>query len=336
MNNNNYPIGISVIICTHNGSKRISDSLLALFCQNFCSDVPWEILLIDNGSTDHTTQIIREFIDKNQSDVPFKIIMEPKEGKSNALIKGYDEAKYELMLVCDDDNWLNSDYLQTVFDVFQTNSNISLLGGYGIAEFKGEVKPVWFDLYQACFACGKNHNKTGFLAPNDTSIWGAGSVIRKSMWNHLRKNGFIFINNTGPDKAFGEDVELSHAVAFAGGKLYFDEQLWFFHDVSGGRVTKENVKKQIIKSGSVMHVILMTAYHNTSKNVHNYNCVYYRMICSLIINLIVQSLKKNNVFLQRHLFHQINELITHKRKYRSIYKSVFQWVKNVKNNQFQT
>ena len=326
------PFGISVIICTYNGAKRILYALDALERQIVLSDLQWEILLIDNGSTDKTLKVANELKNNFRKDIQFRIIEEQISGKAHALIKGYEEAKYELMLVCDDDNGLQPAYLQCVSEIFRANAEIGLLGGYGIADFRGEAKPIWFDKWQQSYACGKQHDNTGYLAPGDVSIWGAGSVIRKTLWLFLKENGFHFINNTGKGKMLGEDVELSHAVLFSGCNLYFDDRLWYYHDLSGGRVTRENLKKQIKNSGSTFPVIYAMAYNNSSKHKKRYNYSFFRMLISLSINLCIQFFKKNNQFLCRHLFNQITELAFNRRKYQHIYDEIIPWIKNIKGS----
>ncbi|MCX6251674.1 MAG: glycosyltransferase [Bacteroidetes bacterium] len=324
------PFGISVIICTHNGVKRIGPTLEALKSQNIPSGLQWEILIIDNGSTDDTGKITENFRDSFQLNVPIRFFHEPLLGKAYALVKGYNESKFELMLICDDDNWLQPDYLHIAAGTFRQNPEIGILGGYGIAEFRGEERPSWFEKWQQCYACGKHHDKTGFLSPGDVTIWGAGSVIRKTLWLFLQENGFHFINNTGPGKPLGEDVELSHAVIYSGTRLYFDDRLWYYHDLSGGRITRENLMKQVKSSGSTLFVIYSIAYKNSPDRKNRYNRSFARMIISLIINLFFQSLKKNNELSRKHLSIQLIELATHRKMYRSIYFDIFPWISHVK------
>jgi glycosyltransferase involved in cell wall biosynthesis len=311
--------------------KRLVPTLDALEHQNVPSDLPWEILLVDNDSTDDTFKVADEFRKKLKKNIEFRIIYEPALGKSNALVRGYDEAKYELMLVCDDDNHLQPEYLKTVMDIYKTNPDIGLLGGYGIADFGEEKKPEWFDKWQHNYACGKHHEKSGFLKQGDVSIWGAGSVIRKTLWVFLRDNGFHFINNTGPGTMFGEDVELAHAVAYTGCKLYFDERLWFYHDLSGGRLKWENHKKHVKNSGSALFVIYDIAYKNSPKAIQWFYFLFIRMILILIIKLTFHSLKKHNKVMQTYLYNQLYEIIKHRKMYVKSYYKILPWISKIKN-----
>ena len=332
MYKNIAPFGISVIICTHNRVKRLVPTLDVLEHQNTPPGLAWEILVIDNGSTDDTFKVADEFRKKLKKNIEFRIIYEPVLGKSNALVRGYNEANYELMLVCDDDNWLQPEYLKTVAEIFKENPEIGLLGGYGIADFGEEKTPEWFVKWQQFYACGKHHDKSGFLKQGDVSIWGAGSVIRKTLWVFLRNNGFHFINNTGPGTMFGEDVELAHAIAFSGCQLYFDERLWYHHDLSRRQITKESLKMQVKNSGSSLFPIYSIAYKNSPDKINRYCITFVRMLISMLINLFIQSLKKNNKATRKYLLVQFIGLLINMRKNKKLYREIFPWMSRIKNS----
>jgi glycosyltransferase involved in cell wall biosynthesis len=325
------PFGISVIICTHNRVKRLVPTLDVLEHQNTPPGLAWEILVIDNGSTDDTFKVADEFRKKLKKNIEFRIIYEPVLGKSNALVRGYNEANYELMLVCDDDNWLQPEYLKTVAEIFKGNPEIGLLGGYGIADFGEEKKPEWFDKWQHNYACGKHHERSGFLAHGDVSIWGAGSVLRKTQWDFLQKNGFHFINNTGPGSMMGEDLELAHAVLYSGSKLYFDERLWFYHDLSEGRLTWKNHTKHVKNSGSALFVIYDIAYKNSPEAKQWFCFLFIRMILILITKLAFHSLKKHNGVMRTYLYNQLYELVKHRKKHIQSYYKIFPWISKIKD-----
>ena len=99
--------GVSVLICSYNGASRLSKTLEHLALQKVSADILWEIILIDNASTDNTSQIAEEEWHKYSSKTNLRILQEPNAGKNNALDTGINNAIYDLILICDDDNWLN-------------------------------------------------------------------------------------------------------------------------------------------------------------------------------------------------------------------------------------
>src|SRR5258708_7275133 len=98
--------GISVIICCYNSAKRIAETLTHLSQQELDLGISWEVILVDNNSQDKTTEVANITWHSFKRDVPFKIILEPRQGLAHARRKGIDESRYDYLLFCDDDNWL--------------------------------------------------------------------------------------------------------------------------------------------------------------------------------------------------------------------------------------
>ena len=330
-----FPFGISVIICTFNGGNRLQLTLEALNMQSIEPGTPCEIIVVNNASTDNTVQLVEDYWGKAKSKIPLTIISEPNPGKANALLRGYNHAKYELMLLCDDDNWLQPDYLKTVFEIYREHPEIGLLGGYGKAIFDPGEEPEWFTKWGNCYACGKHHTRNGFLSKSDLSIWGAGSVLRKTMWVFLRQKGFSFYNSTAPGKALSEDAELSVAITFTGHQLYFDERLWFRHDLRGGRISWENLIQQQSVNGKTNAILYMyqIAYDLKKPTKQLVTIRYIGKILRLSFNLLKSFLRPFNKPRWIFFFHLIKELLTYRQKYIQNALKSSQWVEGIKNAQ---
>ncbi len=324
--------GISIIICIYNGEYRIAPTLKALISQHIPENINVEILLVDNGSTDKTIQVVREFWLTQQTNITLRIISEPKQGKANALITGYNEAMYELMLLCDDDNWLQPEYIKTVFEIYNEHPDIGLLGGYGKAFFEPDEKPKWFGKWERCYVCGKHHKKNGFLDDMDFRIWGAGSVMRKTLWAFLWSNGFTFYNSADEGKAMTEDAELSMAITFTGHRLYFDDSLWFIHDLHGGRITWENLIAQQSLNGANSAILYMyrLAYDHVSDAHPPVNWLFIRKILGLTWRIFKSFLKWDNYPERIFLYSIIRELLTNQKKYKKLSLESFVWIAKVK------
>src|SRR6185437_8424396 len=106
--------GISVIICCYNSATRLPETLKHLAAQH-CPELNWELLIIDNASSDATSAEAPALWMQFGSTVPMRVIPEPTAGLSHARNKGVAEARHELILFCDDDNHFAPDYLHRAY-----------------------------------------------------------------------------------------------------------------------------------------------------------------------------------------------------------------------------
>jgi glycosyltransferase involved in cell wall biosynthesis len=150
----NLPLnGVSVVLCCYNSSSRLPTTLLHLAKQEFKTAVPWEVLIIDNGSTDNTCDLALSEWKNYGSEAPLRVIVEPIPGTAAARETGIKKSKYEFILYCDDDNWLCPDYVENAYEVMMSNQAISALGGQGQAVCEIEP-PKWFDTFKSNYATG--------------------------------------------------------------------------------------------------------------------------------------------------------------------------------------
>jgi glycosyltransferase involved in cell wall biosynthesis len=114
-------MGISVIICCYNSSLRLPKTLEYLSNQATGNLFPWEIILVDNNSSDNTSVIATNFWASLDIDVPLIIVEESKPGLIYARNTGINKANYDFLIFCDDDNWLNKNYLCNVYKILNNN-----------------------------------------------------------------------------------------------------------------------------------------------------------------------------------------------------------------------
>lgn len=223
--------GISVIICCYNSEQRIVPTLEHLAAQDINDQaVPWEIILVNNCSTDNTSSVATDTWARLQKpNVPLHTINENRAGLSWARQKGLHAAKYDTVCFCDDDNWLQNDYLSIAFQIMRSNTEIGILGGQGIPR-STIAMPEWFQEYQGLYACGKLAEQSGDITANKW-CWGAGMVLRTGILKDLYQAGFKHLNEDrkGNSLSSGGDTEICYWHVLAGKKLWYDERLVFTH-----------------------------------------------------------------------------------------------------------
>jgi glycosyltransferase involved in cell wall biosynthesis len=239
--------GISVIICTYNGAKRLPETLKHLFQQQFDQQVSWEIIVVDNNSSDATYEVAITEGKKYQSEIPFTVFQQPEPGKSYALDMGISKAQFDIIVICDDDNHLNKNYLNIAWKVMRQYKNIGVLGGqsYPVCEAQN---PFWFDEFQSAFVVGPQLSETG-IANGRKYLWGAGMVIRKEIFNILNQLSFqsILTCRKADTLSSGGDSETCLLSMFLGYDLYYDERLQFEHYIPAKRLSWKYCVEMITK-----------------------------------------------------------------------------------------
>lgn len=236
--------GISVILCCYNSAKRLPETLAHLARQQFDCGLDWELILVNNNSTDNTALLAEQIWSSLGSPTLLKIIDQVKSGLSHAREKGMQMAKFDLLLWCDDDNWLCDNYIQTAYTIMKDNPSIGALGGWCEAAFEKE-KPEWFDAQAKYFAVSKQGRQSGDITNKKGCVYGAGMVLRKSHWIELKKQGFkhLLSDRVGKKLSSGGDTEYCYALRLMGYKIWFNEGLYFQHFMSNERLHLEYVSR---------------------------------------------------------------------------------------------
>ena len=229
-------LGVSVIICCYNSAAHLPDTLKHLAMQRVPAGILWEVIVIDNASTDNTFQVAAQEWEKYIiPNVSFQLLTQPIPGKSHAYKIGIEAAKYEYILTCDDDNRLCADYVSIAYEVMCADNKIGVLGGCGIFD---PEQPAWADIekYKLSYVNGPQ-------TWTSTAHWvyGAGSVCRKSIFIDLYNKGWqqITSGRNGSKLIGGEDVEICFIFYISGYKIIANDLLTFHHFVP---LKRQNLK----------------------------------------------------------------------------------------------
>lgn len=127
-------IAVSVIIPVYNAEKHLHKSIESLLKQSLPN---CEFIFISDGSTDNSTTIISEY---QKKDNRIQLIHQENQGVSAARNKGIQLAKGEYIGFLDADDYIDSDFFQTLFEVAQ-KENVDIVSSHFFKEF-GATKEV--------------------------------------------------------------------------------------------------------------------------------------------------------------------------------------------------
>lgn len=326
--------GVSIILCTYNGKHLLSDTLQHIVNQK--NKIPCELIFVDNASNDGTKKYADMWWKNHGSkNIIYRSFEQPVPGKSYAQNLGYEKANYEYLLVCDDDNWLSNTYVQTAYDVMESNKQIGALGGWCEAVFE-EEEPNWFNIYAKYFAVAKQGKKSGDITDEKGCLYGAGMVLRKSHWLELQKAGFSHLLSCrkGNKLSSGGDTEYSYALRLLDYKIWYDERLYFKHYMPKARMNLNYLRK-LRKALSHSNFILKS-YKDV---LQPKNRTYKEYLKSGRIYFFINGLKKIYILLmgsyeekeqEKDYFRQLYYITIFHKKYKENKQHILQWVEKTK------
>ncbi|MEO3404304.1 glycosyltransferase [Mucilaginibacter sp. CAU 1740] len=229
---------LSVIIPTYNpDKKRLEQTLNSLKSQSSGMH-EWELIIIDNNSSNNF---------QNQVDLSWhpaaKIITETKQGLTYARLKGFNESAGEIIVMVDDDNILNSDYLEQVISIFDQNSQLAALGGKSLPLFEA-APPVWLHEFYGNLALrdlGNDIIISGWVNqyPHAAPI-GAGMAMRREALDtyivKITTSKSTISDRSGTSLSSGGDNDLVLEILKAGWQVAYFPQLTLQHIIPAQRM----------------------------------------------------------------------------------------------------
>ncbi len=228
---------ISVIVCTLNRCAALAKALESLAASTLEKSVDWEVLVVDNNSSDRTREVVEDFCNRYPS--RFRYLFEPQPGKSHALNAGIREARGNIVAFMDDDVRVEPNWLQNLTATLH-NGEWAGAGGRVIPEWSRPA-PRWLSP-EAWYA-------TGPLVQFDLGVeaceiseprppFGTNMAFRKEMFE---KYGDFRVE-LGPrpgSEIRGEDTEFGSRLLAAGERLSYEPSAIVYHPVQENRLKKE-------------------------------------------------------------------------------------------------
>lgn len=247
---------ITVIVCCYNSAARLPATLESLARQE-AKGVSWELVLVDNASTDHTAKIARELWTDLQSEVPLKIVSEEKLGLSHARLRGVKEAVYDTLGFVDDDNSLDPGWVRLAALTMAGNPDIGLLGSGNIEAVFEHPVPEWVNNFAPMLACGSMAgDKIQVICPGGT-VAGAGMVTRKAVFQDMREHYGVFLSSDrkGINTSSGGDIEFAYVVSILGWKIAKHPNLRMKHFIPAGRTQPDYLRRLLFSMGQAANLL---------------------------------------------------------------------------------
>jgi glycosyltransferase involved in cell wall biosynthesis len=227
---------ITVILCTYNRCQSLIQILEDVAASRLGNSVEWEVLVVDNNSTDRTREVVEDFCSRWPD--RFRYLFEPQQGKSYALNAGVREARGDVLAFVDDDVRVGPTWLENLTAALDHGK---WAGAGGRTLLPGTFSPPeWMTME------GSDHHGDILAALFDLGLepcelnrppYGANMAFRREMFE---KHG-LFRTDLGPqpgNEIRSEDTEFGRRLMAAGENLRYEPSAVAYHPVHENRIQK--------------------------------------------------------------------------------------------------
>ena len=209
---------ISVIICTRNRAALLSRVLTDVRGQDYPAGA-FEIIVVDNGSTDNTAEVVEQLASK--SGVPIHYVMESRPGITSARNRGAEEARYPYLAYIDDDCSVQLDWLSQLVQGFDLHDNVVAVGGPVVLDWDQQEKPAWFGSELEPWIAAYSHPGTQpRLLEVKTRVIEGNMALKREAWKAA--GGFLGMEQFGSNHmAAGEVLYMLRQIERDGGKVAY-------------------------------------------------------------------------------------------------------------------
>lgn len=297
---------ISIIIPFYNAEKFLDQCIKSFLAQSYKD---WELLLINDGSSDKGFEIVRSYL---EVDDRIRLISQVNAGVSSARNKGLLAAKGEFICFCDVDDCYDSCALELMIDGF--SDSVDIVKCNFVRDIQGNRIPhtsTFKGIYNKAQII-KNVIPE-YIAPTHLkskgefcSIWGC--LFRASL---LKNISFI------PTEIMEDKVFWLEALVNARGIYYLDMPLYIYNWVPSSamnRYHKNYIQNVIDVCSSIKNILITNYLYDDNKNRFDilniilFQAIIYNELISK--NSIIASVQKISKYKQRLLSQISSEFIT--------------------------
>ncbi|MEA5569493.1 hormogonium polysaccharide biosynthesis glycosyltransferase HpsE [Calothrix sp. UHCC 0171] len=236
---NTLNIDFTIAIPTYNGSARLPELLERLKKQINTDNLSWEIIVIDNNSTDNTAEVVKSYQANWRFPYALKYCFEAEQGAAYARKRAIKEAKGEIIGFLDDDNYPEPDWVAQAYIFGKQNPQI---GAYA-----SQIHPAWevepptnFQRITPFLAITERgdipllYDKNKKLLPPS-----AGLVIRKQAWINSVPEKPILTGRANGNMLTGEDTEMLSYIQKSGWEIWYNPKMEIYHQIPKWRLSKD-------------------------------------------------------------------------------------------------
>jgi len=247
-------MSISVVVCTWNRSASLRRTLASFKHVKSLPDLTWELIVVDNNSTDNTRQIVDEFHEA----LPIRYVFEPAQGLSHARNRALREVRHDLVLWTDDDVYVEPDWLIEYAKAMSKYPDAAFFGGTIDPYFVVEP-PRWISrnlaVFEGAYALRQFGLQSHYIKELSLCPYGANMAMRKSALDQTSFDPKLGRGSSG--LLSGEEFEIFRYLLQKGCRGVWVGTARVNHIISSERLTKRYLWDYFYWSGRTMEKALL-------------------------------------------------------------------------------
>jgi glycosyltransferase involved in cell wall biosynthesis len=236
---------VTVILCTYNRDQTLGQALSSVAASIMPESVAWDVLIVDNNSTDKTKEVALAFCREHPN--RFRYVFEAQPGKSFALNSAVRQARGDILAFTDDDVTVDSMWLQNLTHALE-NGQWSGAGGRILLEWPKSL-PKWLTTDGPYARHGFPGFDQGLQCKRLSGPpFGANMAFRREMFS---KHGW-FRTDLGPNpqnQLHNEDTEFGRRLIAAAEPLRYEPDAVVQHPVPEDKLKRSNILKWWYNNG---------------------------------------------------------------------------------------
>jgi glucosyl-dolichyl phosphate glucuronosyltransferase len=238
---------ISVIICTYNRCESLSKALQSLEKMPVPVDLAWELLVIDNNSSDKTPELVKSVIHAGTA-LPLKYVFESIPGLSCARNRGIRESRGEIIAFLDDDVVVSPQWLIEVRRAFQLYD--AICAGGRVLLHDNNLRPSWWDKRYNVAVGEFDHGIEAIIDEREETLIGIGAniIFRRSAFDLCGGFRTDMGRNAG-QLTTGEETDMVQRLRRQKQRVMYYPDALVYHCVPAERFSKRYLRRHFYNSG---------------------------------------------------------------------------------------
>lgn len=235
---------ISAIVCTYSNASLLRRTLDSLIKQTLPPQ-EYEIVVVDNNSTDNTMEVVREFQERCSHQIHY--VLETTQGLSAARNTGIQQSSGPIISFIDDDAEADPNWLAAVVEAFRRNPDAWGVGGNIFAIWDAQ-RPAWLtdDFLSDLSIIDRGPDKLKLTRMQ--IVAGVNCSFRREVFTEI---GYFStdLGRVGKSLLAGEEAELCLRIHLQGKSMYNIPDVVVFHHVTPERMTRSYFRRRCYLSG---------------------------------------------------------------------------------------